>query len=337
MLGMPAAMTYVLLLVSFVLLLGGAVLFTNSVEWAGSRLNLGTGAVGSILAAVATALPESTVPIVAILAGGQGGEIAIGAILGAPFLLATLAMMLVGLAAIGFAGRREQGNQLVLHQRTTQRDLIVFLVFFGIAVLLGLVGPRWARVAAALLFVVAYLTYVWLSIRGGGESTGEEELRSLYFDPSKGDAPANFQIVAQVLVGLGAIIGGAELFVTEIEHIAHQFGVSALVLSLVIAPLATELPEKANSFIWVRSGKDPLALGNITGAMVFQSMLPVAVGMAFTPWNFSTAAAAASFAALAGGVMVLLTLRAGNRFPVPQVLGWGVLYVGAIVFITTFA
>ena len=51
------------------------------------------------------------------------------------------------------------------------------------------------------------------------------------------------------------------------------------VLALVLAPLATELPEKFNSLIWVRQNKDTLAMGNITGAMVFQSCIPTAIGI----------------------------------------------------------
>jgi cation:H+ antiporter len=49
--------------------------------------------------------------------------------------------------------------------------------------------------------------------------------------------------------------------------------------------LATELLETLNSLLWVRDGKDTLALGNITGAMVFQSTIPVSVGILFTPWD----------------------------------------------------
>ena len=46
------------LLVTFVVILIGAELFTNGIEWAGHRLKLAEGAVGSLLAAVGTALPE---------------------------------------------------------------------------------------------------------------------------------------------------------------------------------------------------------------------------------------------------------------------------------------
>ena len=58
---------------------------------------------------------------------------------------------------------------------------------------------------------------------------------------------------------------------------------SATLLALVIAPIATELPEKLNSILWVRQGKDTLAIGNISGAMVFQACFPTAVALLFAP------------------------------------------------------
>src|ERR687898_209092 len=97
----------ILLAASFAVILAGALLFTNAVEWLGNRLAVGEGAVGSLLAAVGTAMPESFIPIVAVIGGAEGsGEVAIGAIVGAPFLLATIAMTLVGLAALGYRRRR---------------------------------------------------------------------------------------------------------------------------------------------------------------------------------------------------------------------------------------
>lgn len=327
-------MTYVLLALSFALLLAGAIVFTNAVEWAGVRLGLGAGAVGSILAAVATALPESVIPIVAILSGSEGGQVAIGAILGAPFLLATLAMLLVGLSSHLFSGRRDQGADLELHPPTTARDLIVFAVFLAVALVVGLIGTQPVRIFAAVTFVVAYAFYVWRTIAHGGESG--EEPKSLYFDPTKGDPPSNPAIIAQVVVGIAAIVGGAQLFVTEVEHLAHAAGISALVLALILAPLATELPEKANSILWTRRGKDALAVGNITGALVFQSMIPVAVGMAFTPWALSGASVAAIVCALLGGGLALLFVHRRRRFTTPAMIGWAILYAGFVGYVLVF-
>lgn len=323
-----------LLLASFALLLGGAFLFTNAVEWAGARLNLGRGATGSILAAVATALPESMIPVVAIIGGEQTGQIAIGAIIGAPFLLGTLAMALVGMSAYVFRARRRQGVVIRTERASTERDLITFMIFLAAALLLGLIPLRPLHIAGAVVFVVAYGVYVWRTIaHSRGQAGDEEELHDLFFDPTKHNPPSNVQIVLQVVAGLGLIVGGAHLFVHEVEALAHNIGVTALVLALVLAPLASELPEKFNSFLWVRTGKDTLALGNITGAMVFQSMLPVAVGLAFTPWHFTAAPTVAAACALVGGALCLLAVHRGGRFSVPFLAAWAALYVGATVYI----
>ena len=94
-------MVWGLLAASLVVILAGAELFTNGIEWVGEGFGLSEGAVGSVLAAVGTALPETLLPIVAILSGHSAGdEIGIGAILGAPFMLTTLAMFALGVTVV---------------------------------------------------------------------------------------------------------------------------------------------------------------------------------------------------------------------------------------------
>src|SRR6478609_2214334 len=131
-------MDAVLLLLAFAVVLAGALLFTNAVEWIGHKLEVGVGAVGSILAAVGTAMPETLIAIVALLGAKQGADdVAIGAIVGAPFLLATLAMGLVGLFAYIYRQRREQGLSLRVHRPSLERDLLFFLAFFALALALA--------------------------------------------------------------------------------------------------------------------------------------------------------------------------------------------------------
>jgi cation:H+ antiporter len=320
-------MSFVLLPASFAVLLAGAYFFTNAIEWAGHRLQLGEGAVGSLLAAVGTALPESIIPVIALITGGKADDIATGAILGAPFMLATIAMALVGVSAFAFRNRRTHGATLQLHTATVVRDLGFFLALFAIALALGLGAPAPLRIAAAVAFIVAYGVYVRLTLTGGSEVQHGASLNPLYLDTSRGDPPGNGAIVLQLLVALGAIVGGSHLFVDELLHVADSVGVSALVLALVLAPLATELPEKANSFLWTREGKDTLALGNITGAMVFQSTLPVALGLALTDWTLSGPSFVAAALALVGGALALVLLRFRSRFELPAILAWIVLYV----------
>ena len=131
-------MDLVLLIASFAVILAGALLFTNAVEWIGHRLGLGEGAVGSLLAAVGTAMPETLIAIVALIEGSKSEDIAIGAIVGAPFLLATLAMGLVGLSAYLYRRRRPQGIVLRAHVPPSIGISTFFLVFFAMGLALGL-------------------------------------------------------------------------------------------------------------------------------------------------------------------------------------------------------
>jgi cation:H+ antiporter len=326
-------MTVPLLLVAFVLIVGGAIVFTNAIEWLGHRLALGEGAVGALLAAVGTALPESVIPLVAVLAGGGAAtqDIAIGSIIGAPFLLGTVAMLLIAITASVYAGRRAQGPRIDAHGPTARRDLPCFLALFPVGVLLGALHvPLGVRIVGAAGLVIAYGLYVRATLRDSGEAEDEDDLQPLFFDASKEDPPSKAQIALQLVLSLAAIVGGAELFVHEVESIALTLGVSTLVLSLVLAPLATELPEKANSVLWVRKGKDSLALGNVSGAMVFQSTLPVAFGMVATSWRLDAYAIAAAGLGLAGGALALWALGR-RRFGVGPSLAWAALFLAFVV------
>ncbi|MGH3005084.1 MAG: sodium:calcium antiporter [Gaiellaceae bacterium] len=325
-------MTGVLLVASFAVLLAGALLFTNAIEWLGHQLGIAQGAVGSLLAAVATALPESLIPIVAIISPTEGTiDVAIGAIIGAPFMLATIAMALVGISALLYRNRRAAGTGLDVHFPTLQRDLTFFLVFFAAALGLGLGAPRWLQIAAAVVFVLAYGTYVRWTLRSGGAIQEEETLRPLIMDSSRQDAPRTTTVVVQLVVALGAIIGGAHLFVHELLEAAESLGAEPLVLALILAPLATELPEKANSFFWIRDGKDTLALGNITGAMVFQSTLPVSLGLAFTDWSLTGFSVLAGCLGLAGGAVAIWALHVRRRFSALPIAVWAALFTAFVI------
>jgi len=333
-------LTYLLLVLSFAVILAGALLFTNAVEWLGHRLSLGEGAVGSLLAAVGTAMPETLIAVVALVSAAEGSEdVAIGAIVGAPFLLATLAMGLVGLFAYVYRDRRAQRLELKAHRPTLERDLIFFLIFFTGAGVLAWGPPTPLRIAVGLGFLAAYLFYITRTLRGGGEVQEEETLNPLFFDPrtERKTDPSLGLCILQLLVGLGAMVGGAHLFVEELLHIADSIGVEALVLALILAPLATELPEKVNSFFWVREGKDALALGNITGAMVFQSTIPVGIGLLFTDWALDSNAVLSICLGVAGGILAYLSLHRAARFKLPAVIGWFVLYASFIVVVALSA
>jgi cation:H+ antiporter len=333
-------MSGLLLALSFAVILAGALLFTNAVEWMGHRLEMGEGAVGSLLAAVGTAMPETLIAIVALIGAAEGADqVAIGAIVGAPFLLGTLAMGLVGLFAYLYRGRRAQGLDLNAHGPTVERDIVTFLAFFAGGLALAWGAPPALRIPVGIAFIVAYPLYIRRTLLGAGAVQDHETLAPLIFErrPEHRTNPGMLLSAIQLLVGLGAMVGGAHLFVEELLNIAEDLGVETVVLALILAPLATELPEKVNSFFWVREGKDSLALGNITGAMVFQSTIPVGIGLVFTDWALSTNAAISMALGLTGGFVAYEALHRRGRFNLPVVAAWFTLYVAYIAAVSLSA
>jgi cation:H+ antiporter len=125
--------------------------------------------------------------------------------------------------------------------------------------------------------------------------------------------------------------------VDAVEHAAEFAGLPAGLVALVLAPLATELPEKINSVIWVRDGKDTLALGNITGAMVFQSTVPVTFGVLFTRWELEPLNLFSVVLALVSGGFVYVVLRRRKALRSWQLMVGGAFYlvflVGAGIFV----
>ena len=279
-----------LLLLALVIILVGAELFTNALEHVGQRFKLSEGLVGSVLAAVATALPETVVPIIAVFFGSSdkavSEDIGVGAILGSPLMLITLAMALIGL----FTGmKRGWSTPLKPELSGLLRDLGYFLVAYAIA-FIGLYVPHSSggiHAMAGFCLVFLYCYYVYNTVQAsavlvdrGHGTTADSPLHLKHIG-----IPHTFSWeMAQLAVALALIIGGAKLFVTGVEHVAALTGIAALILSLVIIPIATEMPEKFNSILWVRRGKDTLAFGNVTGAMVFQGTLLPAFGLQLAAW-----------------------------------------------------
>jgi cation:H+ antiporter len=225
--------------------------------------------------------------------------------------------------------------ELEAHGPTLERDLVFFLLFFLGSLALAWGAPDPLRISVGIAFLLSYPLYIRRTLRGGGEVQDHATLDPLIFE-RRAELRTNPSVVLsviQLLVGLGAMVGGAHLFVEELLHIAEDLGVEPVVLALILAPLATELPEKVNSFFWVREGKDALALGNITGAMVFQSTIPVGIGLIFTDWALSFNASFSIVLGLLGGFIAYEALHRRGRFELPAVVAWFALYSAYIVVV----
>ena len=334
-----------ILIASLLVILLSCEVFTNGIEWLGLRLGLAETATGSILAAVGTAMPETIIPMIAIFLGSSahGEEIGEGAILGAPFMLGTLAMFIGGLAVFyAYKKGRRQPN-LVLHKDHAERDLKYFMIAYSLAFVAGLMGSQdafdatYVKYGFAAMLLIAYILYVRRTLKDECEAK-EGSCPMLYLSMVSKIAPSKGRIgmaliILQVVAALLGIILGAKLFVTEVEGVSLAVGIPAMVLAFLIAPIATELPEKFNSVIWYWRSKDTLAFGNITGAMVFQSSIPVSIGLLFTEWSLAPINIASIVIALAAAAWMYYNVKVRKAIDYKVMLMSGSLYALYIVLL----
>ncbi len=276
------------LVLMIVVILIASQIFSNALEYVGHQLGVSSGVTGSIFAAVATALPETMVPILAVIVGTANAqvneEVSVGAILGAPLMLSTLSIFIMAFSVLkkrGIQGR-------VMPEKTGYvRDINFFLIAFSLAAVAMFV-PHVVRIGLSICLVSLYIIYLYITLKASKKLVNEGH-EMILTEPliltKTGLQLSTFLVVLQLVVGLFLLLVGAKGFIDSVEQVSEAIGISALLLSLLIIPLATELPEKVNSVLWIRKNKDTLAVGNITGAMVFQGTLLPALGILLTPWQ----------------------------------------------------
>lgn len=338
--GKVVLVSVVYLILGLALIFLAAELFTNAIEWFGKHLNLSEGAVGSVFAAVGTALPETSVPVIAFIAGGPGSaDAGVGAILGAPMMLSTLAMFVTGVAVLVFAARGIRRPTIQADYKVVGRDLRWFFLVYLLALAAVFVPFRAGKLAIAVVLLLCYAWYVHLTLTCPDCETQEAEMRPLHFHRHAA-LPKLLIVVVQLVSALALIIVGARMFVDGVTAVSAGIGISALVLSVIITPVATELPEKFNSITWMRHKKDTLALGNITGAMVFQSSVLPAIGILCTGWgvkDLGTAGIASIVVALLATLVLWVEMTVRKRLSAWALLLGGAIYLLFPIYFFGFA
>ena len=331
-------MVFVTLFLMLIVILIAAEVFTNALEHLGEKLGISEGVTGSLFAAVGTALPETSVPLLAIFAGtasvATNNEIGVGAILGAPLMLATLSIFLMALSVLKARGLT---GHLRPERTGLKRDLNYFIVAFILAAGALYVPHDNALIKNALGIgmIMIYVVYVWQTLSSSKALVADghaTEADSPMFLAKIGMPTNGYTIALQMFIGLALLLAGAKGFISGVEEAAQILGISTLLLSLLIIPIATELPEKVNSILWIRKGKDTLAFGNITGAMVFQGTLLPAIGIMLTPWQPKTEVIAGLIITLAAAIWLRIMAESG-QLRVWHIAINGAMYVGYLIYV----
>jgi cation:H+ antiporter len=324
------------LILSLVFILFVCTIFTNAVEWMGMVLNLSHGVTGSILAAVGTALPETIIPIIAILFTNtaSANQIGIGAIAGAPFMLSTLGFSITGLAVVGYSLLNKRKITMNADYKVSARDLTFFIIVYGVAILTTyFINYGAVKIIVPILLLLSYLIYVVITFSSGSINADRQTIDEFYLSRVFKVRINTFWIFIELIAALIGIVYGSHIFVLNVSGVSRYFGISPLILSILITPIATELPEKFNSVIWIGKKKDTLALGNITGAMVFQSCFPVAFGIALTPWNLSGVTEMSAFLAITCAMINLLWIKTKKTVNPFMLMSGGAFYIIFILYL----
>jgi len=257
-------------------------------------------------------------------------------------------MFVLGASVLVFSGSGRRRREIRADPSVPRLDLTFFLGFFSLAVVAGVWKVRVVDWALAAILVAGYGVYVRRHFVNPGERKLQEEaaeaIKPLYLSRLRRPAgvrragnshsPPTWASVTQTLLGLGVIVAAARAFVVFVTHLSDRFHVPYLAFALLVAPVATELPEVFNaSIIWARRGRDTLAVGNITGALVFQAVFPVTVGLLLTPWRLSGEALVAALVALGAGAVLYATVMVRGTLGAGLLLLQGAIYAAYLAYL----
>jgi cation:H+ antiporter len=307
--------------------------FVNGVEWFGRKGGISQNAVGTVLASFGTALPESVVTFVAVVFGHDAAakDIGVGAALGGPLVLATVAYPVVGIMLL-ITRSQPPRKPIELNRQRLSRDQGWFLLIFAFKIALGFVAFA-IKPWLGWLFLAAYTAYTYSEVRHEGDAP-EGELEPLMFQ-RRASNPSWTMTALQTVLALVVIFAASRVFVSQLGAVGTWLGIPATVVALLFSPVATELPEIMNAVIWIKQGKHRLALSNISGSMMIQATIPTALGLFFTRWLFDRALTVAAFITAIAIAGLLALLRRDSLTPrrlAYFALGYAAFVAGVLFF-----
>lgn len=275
------------IVIGLALLIWGADRFVLGASAAARNFGVAPLLIGLTIVAFATSAPEILVSAVA--AGRGEGGLAIGNALGSN--ICNIGLVLGTVALI---------KPIELRSATLRREMPALLAVTLLAVSL-LLDSYLSRVDGAVMLVGLVIVIIWLAKLG---------MRSAANDPLKGDyeteIPEGVNMKRAVLwfvIGLAALLFGAELLVDGAIAVARTFGVSQVVIGITLVALGTSLPELAVSIVSAFKKEYGLAIGNIVGSNIFNLLAVIGVAAAIDPHSL-----APSVLSLHVFVMVAFTL-----------------------------
>lgn len=261
-------MTYVLLIVGFLLLIKGADFFVEGSAAVAKKLRVPTMIIGLTIVAMGTSAPECAVSIAASIKGSNA--MAISNVVGSNIFNL---MVVCGFCALF--------TPLIVHAKTLKREFPFSVLAAIIMLIAGFIGMTLGRIDGVILLVLFAFFLAWmvksaLKARANAEDIEEENVKDL----------GNLQCLLYIIGGIIAIVIGGDLVVDSATEIARTFGLSENLIGLTIVAFGTSLPELVTSAVAAKKGEVDMALGNVIGSNIFNILLVAGIAATVSPMAF---------------------------------------------------
>ena len=310
-------MTYFLIIAGFALLLfGGEAVVRGSVALA-QRLGVSPLIVGLTIVGFGTSLPEMVVSVNAALVGSPG--LAVGNVVGSN--IANI-LLILGVAAVI--------APIAVHPGAVKRDLLGMSAATLVYVGLGMSGQIvfWQGV----LMLIALMSYIGFTVWHDNKSN--DEAAEMHRDEAAemGEIPLRtVSIAGIIIVGLFAVVVGAEWLVTGATTLATEFGIPEEVIGLTVVAIGTSLPEIATSIVAAYRGHSDVCVGNVLGSNLFNLFGITGVTALFAPLPFSDKIVSFDlWILLAATAIIIPFMLTGRRISRPEGIVLLILYVSFI-------
>lgn len=263
-------------------ILGSSLIFINAVEQLGEKLGLTRFAVGAVLIAFLTALPETSIALISPLVGStQAFEVGQAAVVGAPSIT-----ILLGVPLIFYITKRRAATQ-----KGISLNYEAFAILFPIAVALGYFASQLRMIGAVVVLAFGcYFAYLNVKMEGERFETKERLYLSRLIQNELVALPL------QLVVGLIGLLYSADVFIDSLAALANPF-----FYAVILSPFGTCLQEVLAATILAAKGRGDIGLAVLAGENMIQSTFVAGIGMLATPWQLTLPALllAVTFAAVA--------------------------------------
>ena len=256
-------LTWVLLIIGFVMITSGATWLTNGSAAIAQRLKMSEYIIGMTIVAVGTSLPELTVSVASTFAGSA--DMAIGNIVGSNIFNI---LFILGICAL---------IKPVSFTKNNLRVDIWLCLAVSLALLAMLWGGKLSRIEG-IVMVLCYVAVIIFSIKSGNKEQGVQE-----DEPQESSKFSWIKSLLLVALGLLALVYGADLTLDSAIKVARSLGISERVIGITLLAGGTSLPELAASLVAVSKGHGALALGNVIGSNIANILLILGSCATITP------------------------------------------------------